>query len=299
MFLKNKKTVLATIITASTLATGINGAAYAAIVPGVSLNAQATVDEFNMANGGVGYVFDVCARFNGGGLSYEGKAGGLVLLKTHDDYDVIDTRAYAEQFDEGHEFATIQLGKTTPRISESEHFEGDFINGTMEILHYNGIARTTCTSDGTALNVGAACLYKLLATTEPSGLPGGFNDLNGLEYIAGAIRFLMDGVTIINVDREEIDYDEVTVDWGSNFYLQMLLGINENQSYWESAYDPGAYYEEIRNYSVFVMQANFEDYPETFDFLYIIPVSSTIVPEPASLSCLGLGAVALMMRRRK
>ena len=278
-------------------------AAHAAPVPNVSMNAQDFVNAFNNANGGTGYHFDAVARTTGAGF-YPEINGGVVRLTTTG--DAINIDAYEPWNTSGSvpRFTTMQLG-FGPRISDYDFNDWKPVPG-VATLSYDAATGTTSTFVGTALNVGAAYIYKLFATTE---LPA-VDAYADREWMNGSVRYLMGEVTRVNIHANVHGWHvPVDVDWDNSPYLQKLLSINSDQSYWESAYDPNAYYDEIGDYSIFVMNATLAHYDTPggiltgwcsgYDFLYIVPVTDkSAVPEPASLSVLALGGLMLMRRRK-
>jgi len=281
----------------------LNGAAKAAIVSGSSMDAQNTVNAFNGANGGAGYLFNVGPQTQFTGIAgYTGANGGAVTMTSTG--DAINTGAYNPL--NASAFTTMQLG-SGPRAADFAYNNGKLTAGLAK-LNYDAVNHTTSTSAGTALNVGAAYLYKVFATTD---MGDSFPGLADRELITGAVRFLMGDVTTINVwngNPMANWYDTVTVSWDTNPYLQSLLSINSDKSYWESFYDPNAYYDEIGDYSIFVLNGILAEYDTPggniigwdfgYDFLYITPaMRQSAVPEPASLSVLALGGLMLLRRR--
>jgi hypothetical protein len=93
-------------------------------------------------------------------------------------------------------------------------------------------------------------------------------------------------------------------DWTNNVYLDMLLQINPDQSYWTTAYNANQRYDLIGDYSVFVMTVTLSNGARGQDFLYISKATTTGAgtPEPASLllwSLGGLGCLIASWKRRR
>jgi hypothetical protein len=116
-----------------------------------------------------------------------------------------------------------------------------------------------------------------------------------------AIQYLMGSTYIVPPGSMDSD-------WENNLFLQTLLSINSDKSHWTSIYDPGKYYDEIGNYSVFIANANsIVDYTYRVegDFLYLAKLGETpssSVPEPATLALWGLGtfgAAIIGYRKRR
>lgn len=163
-------------------------------------------------------------------------------------------------------------------------------SGTAKLNYENN---KTVNSAGKALTVGAALLYTRFAT---GALASSYNYANSTTRGNDAIDLRTAIQSLMGVYTG-------TVNW-NNKYLQYLLSIDSNQSYWTAVYDPGHFYNEIGQYSVFVMQVKDSsgngDYQ---DFIYVAQASTvtTVVPEPATIllwSLGGVGAVAGGLRRR-
>ena len=154
---------------------------------------------------------------------------------------------------------------------------------TYAQLDYANDKSTTANSHK-ELTVGTAYLYTLYATT----------DLTDSPELSAAMRFLMNDWHVT---------DQPYANW-DNIYVQMLMDINSDQDYWLSTYNPDAYYDEIGNYCVFVMNERSRDFfgdsvPSQSE-LYIAKAPNAYVsevPEPASLSLLALGSLILLRRR--
>ena len=149
-------------------------------------------------------------------------------------------------------------------------------------LNYSG--NSTKNSTGNALTLGAAYLYQQYA----AGTLTGFNYANR----ATSATALQEAMHILTTQPYAA--------WGSNTFLNQLLAQN-SQTYWLQTYDPGKRYDEIGDYSVFVMQVkSITGTGDYQDFVYVAKVDSppnSDVPEPATmllwltggLSALGYG----------
>ena len=271
-----------TLITAVTIGIGQN--ASADMVAGVSLNAQAIVNAFNGMNDGKGMYFD---------FSPHGSGGNYKITSVHDT-PFADTSAYSAAHGGEDFFRSFTVAPTAPAYRP--------VFGT---LNYNSTTGTSSTygwvdeyggaADINTLSVGAAYLYKLYAT-ENGMMPQDFVKLGA------AIRFFFgdtadyDRGYLGNLLNDPYDWAGVT----DNPFLQMLLELNGDMNYWMSDYNPDAYYTEIGNYSVFVMNSGKEWIGPLYgiDFLYVVgaanPHDSATTPEPAMLLLWALGTLGIM-----
>ena len=156
---------------------------------------------------------------------------------------------------------------------------------------------TTTRTENKSLSVGAAFLYAMYASGQknPINLQNYANWIRGLMYTPG---------TQLNIDAGA---------WTTQAALMYLLEINSNINYWTSLYNPDAYYTEIGNYSVFVVNAEsmsgssaLQNYlylaNATNPYDYVPPVDSgapgetgepDVVPEPATLLLWTLGGIGM------
>ncbi|MDR0578855.1 MAG: PEP-CTERM sorting domain-containing protein [Candidatus Accumulibacter sp.] len=258
---------------------------WANMMPGISLDAQSVVNSFNSMNGGSGIHFDTS--------SYP---GFFFAIRNMPGYNFADTGAY--------------IGNGAADYFYSLCVEPDIpgpAKGSTGKLNYSDGKTQTANGPrvGSSLTVGAAYLYTMFSTSQISGT---FTN-NSMRELGAAIRFLVG----------DLYPSESSTNWRNNKYLNELLGINSS-SYWQSIYDPNAYYSEIGNFSIFVVNTEFNGkYYQ--DFLYLAnavnpyieepppgvePPSGTKppspgtseVPEPAAWSLFALGLTGISITRR-
>lgn len=251
--MKNSNKTCGLILALTILAFG-SGTVYA------DLNAWDIYNDFNSLNGGQGYRFTTSSDKDING-------NAEFTLVTEQGFNDVDTTAYVLPYGGVSFFKTFCV---EPNASTA----GDLVG---KLNYDNG---TTATSQGFALTLGAAVLYKEYATgNRPTvSLETAIQTLMGIKYLTN---------------------------WAANPHLLYLLAINSNKSYWTQVYDPGQYYDEIGDYSIFVMNvvtANNGDNRQ--DFLYIAETNSGgDVPEPTtillwSLGGMGLAGISRMRKRR-
>lgn len=151
---------------------------------------------------------------------------------------------------------------------------------------------TSTTVNGDSLSIGAAALYAKYAS---GTLQGYVNEAETTKQLLFAIRGAM--------ETYSASYDYSTYDWSTNMFLSYLLDINSDIDYWKQDYDPGKYYEEVGDYSVFVMHNIEGDGFHRQNLLYVAGNDghSAVTPEPASLLIVGLGVASALpiIRYRK
>jgi len=296
MKFNNVSPLLALVMTSS-LVTGMSKTVSADIITGHSLGAQSVVTAFNsMSNpsdttvwpGANGYYF----MTNRGTQpsDFVGLSRTTYGLPTQN----FDTSAYYPS-SESPALSTI---RTLPISTFSNNFSAFPVAGYARLNYQNG---TTSMQSGVNLSVGAAYLYAQFATTNLYNTIWGSSDLTAF---ATAIRFL--NGQLYQGTPEEL----ALANWGNPFLQQMLM-IDPRQGYWMSAYNPDAYYEEIGNYSVFVMQAiEYKGDPNNppagpLDFLYVVNAANPYfndptpgVPEPATILLWGTGMMLIPLSRR-
>ena len=202
----------------------------------------------------------------------------------------------------------------------------DAVAGNLDYRPNNGSTRT---SNGVALNVGVAFLYKMFASEELADI--GYNYSygsyrgNSAAQLQDAIWYLM-GLSAYEDATYYTGFMKTpSTSWTSNVYLYYLnnydldylaLGFDSAEDFWVSAYNLNTAYAFMDDAKVFVVQTNsfdtsnpdafFQQYgmgPGRQDVLYVIRDGGgdTHTPEPASLLLwiLGVsGAFGTTVRRR-
>ncbi len=229
---------------------------------------QNVVDTFNSLNDGRGYYYTVSTSL------------GRWVMTNVEGYEQADFSAY---------------GPSTSGENFAYSFCVEPIIGTgarhVSQLNYDG--NSTKTSEGNALTVGAAYLYANFASGMLDGYDYESPSYYGDSDLIGSLH------SVMGLDDR--------LSWSTSEYLTAMLDVNPDQSYWEQTYDPGRFYDEIGDYSVFVMNNTDEYGTNTQDFLYLAgyeggsPETGSATPEPASMLIVGTGiaGLGLIGRRRK
>lgn len=175
---------------------------------------QNALNAFNSLNDGRGYYYSVSS----------GK--GQWNMTTMSGYDQADFGAYSPLTGGDHFAKTFCV---EPLVGTGARHYGT--------LNYEN--NSTTTTSGHKLTLGAAYLYTNYAT----GMLNGYDYSSGQswqgENLTSAIQYLMGAI-----------FDG---SWTSNDFLSALLDVNSDKSHWEQVYDPGQFYEDLGDYSVFVM----------------------------------------------
>jgi hypothetical protein len=291
--MKRVKFTLAAKFSALVFASGICATASAAVVQGVSLGAMEVVNAFNGLNNGTGLHFrlegsgHIFRVFNVGDPYYVSLAGGTV-------YDFVDLGGYTR------DPSTLLQVFTTFGAAVSLTVNASAGTGTAK-LNYNPYSGSTSTqyspsltNYNTTLSVGAAYMYTMYAT---EGMYGGPYANRGDNM---SPSFYDAWATLTNQDRIRLPLGVSMWD-DKNPYLQSLLSVNSDKSYWLSVYDPDKLYSEIGYYSVFTMVLKDSSGKDMKNMLYLADMHPAVIPEPETwaMMLLGLGMVGGLARRRK
>jgi len=166
-------------------------------------------------------------------------------------------------------------------------------SGLARLNYANNSTRTD--SDGKAVSIGTALLYKMYAT-------GGF-ETSLFDYGNTAQRTQDTSLLTQTLRYLMAPQSEPPLNWVTNKYLAELLRIKPDQSYWLEVYDPYQRYDEIGNYVVFVMNILATNGTGQYqDFLYIANADygggNSGVPEPATFLFWAFGGLGLVCTSR-
>lgn len=249
--------------------------------------AQNAVDTFNSMNKNRGYVFTQKTA----GQPGDNNLGYYSVMTTLVDKDLVDLGAYKASYSQSGNESSSQIFRTfcvEPGVITSGMVRG-------KLSYDNGVSTTATIKDN--LSLGTATLYAKFA----SGKLQDFVDTNSMmSELVHAIRAGMEA-GIYNSKLKTTDYSYYTdYDWDSNVFLAALLDINSDKEYWTQDYDPGKYYDEVGDYSVFVMNTWEGDGNNRQNMLYIVENDghAAATPEPASMLIFGVGITLLPLARR-
>lgn len=156
-------------------------------------------------------------------------------------------------------------------------------NGYAKVNYQNGQSKT---SSGATINLGTAALYSQFA----AGTLQNFNYTNSATRNSDYVALK----TAIHVTMELSGYS--SYNWSGNKFLNQLLTINSDKSYWTGAYDPNNYYAEVGDYAVFALNVYSANGTGTQDFIYVTNATyggggDGGVPEPATILFWSLGTL--------
>ena len=286
--MRHAKLTMAAKVAAFALACGLYGTASAQIVQGVSLGAQAVVDQFN--NGGRGQTFDY--------TRYRIQNPFPIAHKVTFIDKTIDLSAYGSDW-------YFSAMRAAPNTTVNDGYDGKGQGRATARLDYNPYRGTTSAYNNssilpTTLSVGAAYLYIQWAVYGRYGGPAMHNDYWKAEVQAANTQFINAWGILGNQDRIRLGTGSglgVSLWNSSNPVLQDLMRLNSSISYWLAPYDPDKLYTEIGYFSVFVMNNTRSDGMPLMNMLF----AANMIPEPETYAMMlaGLGLIGVIARRRR
>jgi len=214
------------------------------------MNAAGIVSEFNALNGGKGIKFSITDNY--GSEKTINLSSGTAAPASFGAYTLEKDTGGARSFNS---FCV----ETAQPLSSAVSYG---------VLNYAN--NKTTNSTGTSLNLGVAKLYRDFAT----------GTLDNYTYAASgrstSASFLQTAIWAL--------LGMTSASWSTNPYLKGLLDLNEDKDHWMQSYDPNQYYNEVGNFSIFVLQITTTGGAAVQDFIYITPTSSSNVPEPATIA---------------
>jgi len=163
-------------------------------------------------------------------------------------------------------------------------------NGTAT-LYYSATTGLTQNISGQFLSVGGAVLYQRYAAGTLSSFNYGAAMNTGTRTNDSST--LRSAIMVLNSMSST---QALAYDWNSNKYLQYLLSIRDDKSYWALDYNTNLRYTELGDFAVFMMHTG----TTTQSQLYVSYASHTGnfenngVPEPATLLLWTLGSAGAL-----
>jgi len=275
-----------------------NQCVYAELIQDNYFNVQENVvDVFNNLNN---RVYSEYPGRTSPGFHFENLARdylGTIPLQNYRDHEPADLSAYNSNI------MTTFCVQPGVRVGAATYYVGR--------LNYESDGYSYVTNEqgglGNVLNIGAAFFYKefVLGNWDDMIAADFDNDAHRFELEAGdVIRFLMG----YSVTGDYIDWNHPLLDWlwrrqaeltGKDISVFEVYGKIINY-FLETPYKPDAYYEEIGDYSVFVMDVYLGNGDVSQDFIYIAKVNGVPhLPEPATILLWTLGTAGAFGYARK